>query len=83
VVPEPTQYSSSTLRVLPIIEAFEQRKLGKVRILGVKDITEELGIPRTSVHRYLTTLVEAGWLEKVERRYMLSGSRQRAMGKAR
>jgi DNA-binding IclR family transcriptional regulator len=77
-----SQYSASTLRVLPILEAFEKRKLGKLRVLGVKELADELEVPATTVHRYLTSLVEAGWLVKVERRYTLSGPRLRAMRKA-
>lgn len=77
-----SQRSASTLRVIPILEAFEKRALGKLRVLGVKELAEELELPKSTVHRYLTALVEAGWLVKVERRYTLSGPRLRAMRKA-
>lgn len=79
---KPSQYNASTLRVLPILEAFEKRHLGKLRVLGLKELAEELELPASTVHRYLTALVEAGWLLKVDRRYTLSGPRFRAMRRA-
>lgn len=49
--------SISVDRGLAILELFKQRGT-----LGVKDAANTLGIPRSTVHRYLVTLLELGWL---------------------
>jgi len=49
--------SISVDRGLAILELFNQRGT-----LGVKDAATALGIPRSTIHRYLVTLLELGWL---------------------
>lgn len=39
--------------------------------LAVPEICDELNAPRVSVHRLLSKLVDAGWVERQSRRYRL------------
>lgn len=61
--------SGSLLLGLAIYELFRRPdRRYKPLVLGVADVADELNLPRGTAHRYLATLVEAGWLEQDERR---------------
>lgn len=63
------RYSQSLARGLAIMECFTAER----SVLGIADIAEELGMSRSTTHRYLTTLVALGYVEQDKsRKYRLS-----------
>lgn len=61
------RYSSSLDSGLAILQAFNGKPL-----LGVADVADEVGMSRSTAHRYMTTLVALGYLEQgPSRKYML------------
>jgi len=63
------RYSQSLARGLAIMECFKPGRL----VLGIADIAEELGMSRSTTHRYLATLVALGYMEQDKsRKYRLS-----------
>jgi IclR family pca regulon transcriptional regulator len=54
------RYSSSLDQGLAILGGFSAER----PVLGIKDLSEQLGMGRSSAHRYATTLVELGYLEQ-------------------
>ncbi len=63
------RYSQSLARGLAIMECFQPGR----SVLGIADIAEELGMSRSTAHRYLTTLVALGYMEQNKsRKYRLS-----------
>ncbi|MGA8364114.1 MAG: IclR family transcriptional regulator [Solirubrobacteraceae bacterium] len=63
------RYSQSLARGLAIMECFRPGR----SVLGIADIADELGMSRSTTHRYLTTLVALGYMEQDKRRkYRLS-----------
>jgi len=62
------RYSQSLERGLAILGAFSARR----PVLGIADIADELGMSRSTTHRYVITLVELGYLEQgASRKYRL------------
>jgi IclR family pca regulon transcriptional regulator len=62
------RYSQSLERGLAILGCFT----GKRPVLGIADIADELGMSRSTTHRYVITLVELGYLEQgASRKYRL------------
>lgn len=61
---------SSVGKSLQILRAFR----GAGVLLGVSQVTERAGVPKSTAHRLLAVLVEHGFVEKREGRYMLSRS---------
>jgi IclR family pca regulon transcriptional regulator len=62
-------YSQSVARGLAIMECFRPGR----SVLGIADIANELGMSRSTTHRYLTTLVALGYMEQTKsRKYRLS-----------
>lgn len=55
------RYSSSTQRGLAILGLFGETPRA---LLGIADIADALGMPRSTAHRYAITLVAAGLLER-------------------
>jgi DNA-binding IclR family transcriptional regulator len=53
-------YSQSLQRGLAILRCFTPQH----PILGVADISDELGMSRSTTHRYMVTLVALGYLEQ-------------------
>lgn len=63
------RYSQSLERGLAILECFRSER----PVLGLAEIAEELGMSRSTTHRYLTTLVALGYMEQDKsRKYRLS-----------
>jgi IclR family pca regulon transcriptional regulator len=63
------RYSQSLARGLAIMECFKPGR----SVLGIADIAQELGMSRSTTHRYLTTLVALGYMEQDKhRKYRLS-----------
>jgi IclR family transcriptional regulator, pca regulon regulatory protein len=63
------RYSQSLARGLAIMECFEAER----PVLGIAEIAEELGMSRSTTHRYLATLVALGYMEQDKsRKYRLS-----------
>jgi IclR family pca regulon transcriptional regulator len=63
------RYSQSLARGLAIMECFKPGR----SVLGIADIADELGMSRSTTHRYLTTLVALGYMEQDKsRKYRLS-----------
>jgi IclR family pca regulon transcriptional regulator len=63
------RYSQSLARGLAIMECFKPGR----SVLGIADIATELGMSRSTTHRYLTTLVALGYMEQDKsRKYRLS-----------
>lgn len=63
------RYSQSLERGLAILECFGAER----PVLGLAEIAEELGMSRSTTHRYLTTLVVLGYMEQNKsRKYRLS-----------
>jgi IclR family pca regulon transcriptional regulator len=63
------RYSQSLARGLAIMECFTAER----PLLGIAEIADELGMSRSTTHRYLTTLVALGYMEQDKRRkYRLS-----------
>jgi IclR family pca regulon transcriptional regulator len=62
------RYSQSLERGLAILSFFTRER----SVLGVADIADELGMSRSTTHRYVITLVALGYLEQdTSRRYRL------------
>jgi IclR family transcriptional regulator, pca regulon regulatory protein len=62
------RYSQSLERGLAILGCFSARR----PVLGIADIADELGMSRSTTHRYVITLVELGYLEQgASRKYRL------------
>jgi IclR family pca regulon transcriptional regulator len=62
------RYSQSLERGLAILSCFSPRR----PILGIADIADELGMSRSTTHRYVITLVALGYLEQgASRKYRL------------
>ncbi len=63
------RYSQSLARGLAIMECFEAER----SVLGIAEIAKELGMSRSTTHRYLATLVALGYMEQDKsRKYRLS-----------
>lgn len=63
------RYSQSLARGLAIMECFTAEHPA----LGIAEIADELGMSRSTTHRYLTTLVALGYMEQDKsRKYRLS-----------
>ena len=63
------RYSQSLARGLAIMECFKAERPAR----GIADIADELGMSRSTTHRYLTTLVALGYMEQDKhRKYRLS-----------
>jgi IclR family pca regulon transcriptional regulator len=63
------RYSQSLARGLAIMECFKPGR----SVVGLAEIDEELGMSRSTTHRYLTTLVALGYMEQDRsRKYRLS-----------
>jgi IclR family transcriptional regulator, pca regulon regulatory protein len=58
------RYSQSLARGLAIMECFTAER----STLGIAEIADELGMSRSTTHRYLTTLVALGYMEQDKRR---------------
>jgi IclR family transcriptional regulator, pca regulon regulatory protein len=62
------RYSQSLERGLAILGCFTPER----RVLGIADIAQELGMSRSTTHRYVITLVALGYLEQgASRKYRL------------
>jgi IclR family pca regulon transcriptional regulator len=62
------RYSQSLERGLAILSCFTPKR----PVLGIADIAEELGMSRSTTHRYVITLVALGYLEQgASRKYRL------------
>src|ERR1700761_9806941 len=76
-VPEPAwsipslrepRYSQSLERGLAILSCFPPKR----PVLGIADIADELGMSRSTTHRYVITLLALGYLEQgASRKYRL------------
>lgn len=65
----PTRYSSSLNDGLAMLRCFSPEHL----IRGIADMADDLGLGRSTTHRYATTLVALGYLEQSRsRKYQLS-----------
>jgi IclR family transcriptional regulator, pca regulon regulatory protein len=63
------RYSSSLDRGLAILGCFS----GEQPVLGIADLSDQLGMSRSTTHRYASTLVQLGYLEQgPSRRYRLA-----------
>lgn len=63
------RYSQSLERGLAILKCFTPER----PVLGITDIADELGMSRSTTHRYVVTLVALGYLEQGKsRKYRLS-----------
>lgn len=63
------RYSQSLARGLAILECFKP----ECPVLGIADVADELGMSRSTTHRYLTTLLALGYVEQDSgRKYRLS-----------
>jgi IclR family pca regulon transcriptional regulator len=58
------RYSQSLERGLAILERFSPER----PVLGISELAEELGMSRSTTHRYVITLVALGYLEQVRQR---------------
>src|ERR1700685_4135810 len=62
------RYSQSLERGLAILGCFTPKR----PVLGIADIADELGMSRSTTHRYVITLVALGYLEQgASRKYRL------------
>lgn len=62
------RYSQSLERGLAILGCFTPQR----PVLGIADIADELGMSRSTTHRYVITLVALGYLEQgASRKYRL------------
>src|ERR1700726_3506485 len=62
------RYSQSLERGLAILSCFTAKR----PVMGIADIAEELGMSRSTTHRYVITLVALGYLEQgASRKYRL------------
>ena len=68
------RYSQSLERGLAILGCFTPKR----PVLGIADIADELGMSRSTTHRYVITLVALGYLEQgASRKYRLGPARDR------
>jgi len=58
------RYSQSLERGLAILECFTSEQA----LLGIADVADQLGMSRSSTHRYMSTLVALGYLDQGARR---------------
>jgi IclR family pca regulon transcriptional regulator len=70
------RYSQSVERGLAILGAFTPGR----RVLGISDLADELGMSRSTTHRYVITLVALGYLEQVAARKYRLGLRVTDLG---
>jgi IclR family transcriptional regulator, pca regulon regulatory protein len=62
------RYSQSLERGLAILSCFTPKR----PVLGIADIADELGMSRSTTHRYVITLLALGYLEQgASRKYRL------------
>ncbi len=62
------RFSQSLWRGLAMLRCFSSKE----PVLGLADVAERLGMSRSTTHRYMTTLVELGYLEQTrDRKYRL------------
>jgi IclR family transcriptional regulator, pca regulon regulatory protein len=67
ILKEP-RYSQSLERGLAILKAFTPER----PVLGISEIADELGMTRSTIHRYVITLVALGFMEQTaDRKYRL------------
>ncbi len=72
------RYSQSLERGLAILECFTP----ETPVLGIADIATQLGMSRSTTHRYVTTLLALGYLGQGARRKYRLGLRVTALGMA-
>jgi IclR family transcriptional regulator, pca regulon regulatory protein len=72
------RYSQSLERGLAILSTFTPER----PVLGIADIADELGMSRSTTHRYVITLVELGYLEQGSSRKYRLGLRVTDLGMA-
>src|SRR3981081_4354996 len=72
------RYSQSLERGLAILGCFTPER----PVLGIADIADELGMSRSTTHRYVITLVALGYLEQGASRKYLLGLRVTDLGMA-
>lgn len=70
------RYSQSLERGLAILECFTP----DTPVLGIADIATQLGMSRSTTHRYVTTLLALGYLQQGARRKYRLGVRVTALG---
>lgn len=70
------RYSQSLERGLAILECFTP----ETPVLGIADIATQLGMSRSTTHRYVTTLLALGYLRQGARRKYRLGLRVTALG---
>lgn len=70
------RYSQSLERGLAILGCYTP----ECSVLGIAEIADELGMSRSTTHRYVTTLVALGFLEQVEERKYRLGLRVTDLG---
>jgi IclR family transcriptional regulator, pca regulon regulatory protein len=70
------RYSQSLERGLAILVCFS----GERPVWGISDLADELGMSRSTTHRYVTTLVALGYLEQGDRRKYRLGLRVTDLG---
>jgi len=70
------RYSQSLERGLAILGAFTPKR----PVLGIADIADELGMSRSTTHRYMITLVALGYLEQLASRKYRLGLRVTDLG---
>ncbi len=70
------RYSQSLERGLAIMGCFTPQR----PVLGIADIADELGMSRSTTHRYVITLTELGYLEQVASRKYRLGLRVTDLG---
>lgn len=65
--PKDPSMSDSTIQALDILGVFDQHKqtrAGERPLLGIAELADELGMSRSTMHRYVTTLCFCGQLEQ-------------------
>jgi IclR family pca regulon transcriptional regulator len=72
------RYSQSLERGLAILECFTP----ETPVLGIADIATQLGMSRSTTHRYVTTLLALGYLQQGARRKYRLGLRVTTLGMA-
>jgi IclR family pca regulon transcriptional regulator len=72
------RYSQSLERGLAILSIFTPKQ----PVLGIADIADQLGMSRSTTHRYVITLVELGYLEQGSSRKYRLGIRVTDLGMA-
>ena len=73
------RYSQSLERGLALLGCFTPQR----PVRGIADLSEELGMSRSTTHRYLTTLLALGYLTQGARRKYRLGLRVTSLGVAR